>query len=145
VVLGYLPLQVQIGFIGDQYYRYSFVVFTHLLKEVGVPHFNISIGVLICYIVNDNAAVSSPIECLTQALKPLLSCSIPYLKQHILSIIQFHTLFYEIGADCRLLVQISWAFEVKRLDQRSFSDPRITYYDDLEETAALLAARAFPV
>ena len=76
----------------------------HALKEIVAPHVDSFVALAICQIKDNNAAVCTAIERVTQALETLLACRIPNLNGNYFTCACKLDLFlYEVGADGWLL------------------------------------------
>ena len=76
----------------------------HALKEIIAPHVDSFVTLAICQIKDDDAAVCTAIERVTQALETLLASRIPNLNGYYLTCAcKLDFFLYEVGADGWLL------------------------------------------
>ena len=89
-------------------------------------------------VVYEDAAVGAAVKSDTQGLKSFLARRVPQLQRHLgLSIVDRSPLFHEVGADCRLL-RLANLFVGIAIEEGSFSDARLTNYDNFQVGTCLL-------
>ena len=93
----------------------------YALNEVVLPLFDSFIALPVGYIENDDAAVSSSVERVAQALEPLLARSVPNLKWDDFSRPYLDLLLYEICPDGGPMVQARLLVLI-RLQKAALSD-----------------------
>ena len=128
-VLGHVGL---VTYNDDRYHRLVHIIVALRVNEIIAPGSDPLIAFDISQIKDNHTAIGTSVKCVTEALKPLLAGSIPHLEWHLLTTVESHNLFHEVGADCRSLDFVN-LFVLEVFDESCLSDIGVSNDHNLQK------------